>query len=109
MRATLDSSSTPAVPKRISTQVKHMLERKGWTVLRTMRDVYVPAFVRVIVPTLQADVMGKLPGEHKRELAHGFMMAGTIPGKTWIYVLPETLLGNEYLIPRNNSENRGAL
>jgi len=83
---------------RESTQVKHVLQSKGYTVLR-VKYAYRERYLLVTLPTEQADKTPRLPGEIlSRELAYNFH--GRIPESTWVKVNGQMLLDNEYLVPR---------
>jgi hypothetical protein len=83
---------------RESTQVKHVLQSKGYSVLR-VKYAYRERYLLVTLPTEQANRTPRLPGEIlSRELAYNFH--GRIPERMWLKVNGQMLLDNEYLIPR---------
>jgi hypothetical protein len=83
---------------RESTQVKHVLQSKGYRVLR-VKYAYRERYLLVTLPTEQANKTPRLPGEILlRQLAYNFH--GRTPERTWLKFNGQVLLDNEYLIPR---------
>lgn len=73
-----------AKPMRESTQVKHVLQTKGYNVLR-VKYAYHERYLLVTLPTEQANRTPRLPGEIlSRELAYNFH--GRIPERTWFKI-----------------------
>ena len=87
---------------RESTQVKHLLQSKGYKVLR-VKYAYRDRYLLVTLPTEQTNRTPRLPGEIlSRELAYNFH--GRIAERTWLKVNGQMLTDNEYLIPRATDE-----
>ena len=82
---------------RESMRVKHVLQSKGYNVLR-VEYAYRERYLVVTFPTEHANRTPRLPGEIlSRELAYNFH--GKIAERIWLKVNGQMLLDNEYVIP----------